>query len=100
MIKLKQNTKTFGDSTAGYLVILDKEYTVDEFVNEVLTKNEWGYIGIYYENMHWFESGNPKCEYKWNKLISKLPDDILNKKISSVTAHGGWSNMDYLLKLQ
>ena len=38
MFSLTQITPTFGDCTAGYRVDLDKEYTVSEFINEVLKK--------------------------------------------------------------
>ena len=48
MIKLKQNTRTFSDETAGYAVELTKEYTLREFVDEIVGNDrDWGYIGIY-----------------------------------------------------
>ena len=97
MIKLKQNTRTFGDETAGYAVELTKEYTVQEFVNEVVSnKREWGYIGISCGRATF---GNPNCEYKLGKLLSELPSEIMTKKIASAKASGGWSRMDYLLEL-
>lgn len=99
MIKLKQNTKTFGDATAGYAVELTKEYNVQDFINEVLTRGEWGSIGIYNDGQAWFDKGSPNCEYSRGELISEMPKEILNRKIKSVTAGGGWSNMDYLIKL-
>ena len=49
MFRLIQSTPEAGDCTCGYKVLLDKEYTVREFVDMVLSENnkEWGYIGIY-----------------------------------------------------
>ncbi len=98
MIKLRQNTKVKGDETAGYEVILTKEYTVRSFVNELLTerKGEWGHVGVD-DGSSIF--GSPNLEYKWGKLLSELPKEILDKKIISATASGGWSRMDYKLKL-
>ena len=99
MIKLTQNTPTGGDCTAGYAVTLDKEYTVEELINEVLTYNEWGYIGIYNEGQAWFERGTPNCEYRQDKLVTEMQPEALHRKIKSVTASGGWSRMDYVIKL-
>lgn len=99
MIKLKQNTPTGGDCTAGYAVTLDKEYTVRELINEVLTRKEWGYIGIHNDGQAWFERGTPNCKYKQDKLLTDMPPEVLNMKIKSVTARGGWSRMDYVIKL-
>ncbi len=97
MIKLTQNTPTSGDCTAGYAVTLDKEYTVEEFINEVLTKNEWGYIGIHSNGQAWFDIGFPSCEYKKDKLVTEMQKDILPIKVKSATASGGWSRMDYVI---
>lgn len=98
MFKLKSIGKVRGDCTQPYKVILDKEYTVGEFIETVLgRKGEWGYIGIEYGRSFF---GNPNCEYKWGKLITpNLPDDFLPLKISSMRADGGWSRMDYLITL-
>ena len=99
MIKLTQSTRTFGDCTAGYAVTMDKEYTVEEFISEVLTRNEWGCICIYNEGQAWLESGTPNCEYKQDKLVTEMQKEVLQRKIKSVTASGGWSRMDYVIKL-
>lgn len=43
MFTLTQSTPTAGDCTSGYKVTLDKEYTLQEFIDAVLTnKGEWG----------------------------------------------------------
>lgn len=74
-----------------------------EFIDTILNKKDrWRgtfYIFIGYENIN--EFGEPKykykCEYEYyGKLTGNLPpDDILNKKVESITAYGGWSLMDY-----
>lgn len=100
MIKLTQCTPTGGDCTAGYSVKMDKEYTVKEFVDEILKNaNEWGYIGIFKEGQAWYERGTPHCEFRRSELITKLPDEIMDKIIVNAKASGGWSRMDYLLTL-
>lgn len=48
MFTLIQTGPERSDASAPFSVELDKEYTVNEFVNTVLRRgyNEWGYIGI------------------------------------------------------
>ena len=87
-----------GDCAYDYSIELDKLYTVEEFVNSVLTKDEFGYIGI--DNGIWYSPGAPYCEYKYGVLLSNLPEDILNKKVSSAKSIGGWGRMDYKLVLE
>lgn len=99
MIKLTQNTPTGGDCTAGYVVTLDKEYTVEELIKEVLTRNQWGYIGIYNEGQALFERGTPNCEYRQDRLVTEMQKEVLPMKIKSVMASGGWSRMDYVIRL-
>ena len=99
MFRFIQSTPESGDCTCGYKVLLDKEYTVQEFVDMVLSERnkEWGYISIYYPS-DFFES--PCIEYRRGEIISdKFGNDILNKKIMSVSASGGWSRMDYALHI-
>lgn len=103
MFRLIQSTPVSGDCTCGYNVKLDREYTVKDFIDTVLSERngEWGYIGIYdqsdFSGMHF---GNPNAEYRYGKLVSdNFPEDILNKEIKSVSASGGWSRMDYVLKV-
>lgn len=92
MFTLTQVTQTFGDCTAGYRVDLDKEYTVSEFINEVLKEkpNEWGYFEI--------KRFMLKAEYRHGEIIeSDFDENILSAKILSVAATGGWSRMDYII---
>lgn len=103
MFRLIQSTPESGDCTCGYKVLLDKEYTVKEFVDTVLTEKnkEWGYIGIYNPSDFFGRtSGNLCIEYRYGKITTEnFGNDILNKKIMSVSASGGWSRMDYILHI-
>ena len=94
MFTFYQTGPTRGDCTSPYEVTMDKEYTVNEFIQEVLTQKEWGYIGIYCQGEIF---GDPKCEYNNDKLLYSLPNEYLNKRLIKVKADGGWSRMDYLL---
>lgn len=91
MFDLVMCGKIGGDCTAPYAVILEKSYTVRTFIDAVLTRNnEWGSIKICH---------GPSCQYRHGELITKMQDDVLNKAVIKVTAGGGWSNMDYTIKI-
>lgn len=100
MFRLEQSGPGRGDATAPYKVILNKEYTVKEFIDAVLSNNrERGHIGIKSKEEPFF--GCPVCEYSNGKLTtSPMPIDIMDRKIKSATASGGWGLMDYLLILE
>ena len=88
------------DSTAPYNVELHREFTVSEFIDTVLKKypGEWGYIGIY-DGKSIF--GNPNCEYKYGGVfIMGITPKYLSMKVKSARASGGWSRMDYILKVE
>lgn len=99
MFKLIQTGREGGDCTAPYDVELDKEYTVREFITEVLINrpNEWGDI-YYCEGVKIRLVDDPHCEYRYGILLTTLPEEILDKKVIYVTAHGGWSSMDYFIR--
>ena len=44
MINTKRISREYGDSTADYEILMDQEYTVEEFINDVLKiyPNNWG----------------------------------------------------------
>lgn len=88
----------FGDCTASYKIILDKEYRLIDFITAVLSReSEWGYIGLRCEKSF---LGNPCCEYKYGKIIkNSIPRRTLTKKITNVSGSGGWSRMDYLFDI-
>ena len=91
MIKLKRCSEIYGDETASYDVELTTTYTVEQFVNEVVSNSkEWGAISIMQH----------RCEYKWGKLIRKFPEFLMCENIVQVSAHGGWSMMNYTLQVR
>lgn len=92
--KLKQTHAEGGDCTAPYDVILDKSYTVAEFVAEILKCNpkEWGIISIA------TPKGYIEINYYCGKIEELLPEVIGNTSVLQVKASGGWSRMDYSIK--
>ena len=102
MITFKSVSKMYPDGMTDYVIELDKKYTVKTFIEEIIKRDqkEWGYIGIFDKKQSWFERGNPFIEYDRNGLKSQFSDEILNMEIKSITANGGWSRMDYKIKLK
>ena len=100
MFKFKCIAGPGSDCTALYEVELDKEYTVLEFISTVLKEKpgEWGRIGFADSLIDW----GPYLEYRRGEVISGEEElaDCLDSKIVSVRSHGGWSNMDYMLKIE
>lgn len=98
MFKLERLRPEGSDCTAPYDVILDKEYTVEEFVKAVLSNiREWGEIRIDIGAKSYF--ANPTYAYKYGELLVPIQDDFLHKKVTSASAHGGWSLMDYFIHI-
>ena len=100
MFRFIQTGPERGDCTAPYKVEMDCEYTVRSFVEEAITRNDgkdWGYIGVYkYRVPH----GEPCIEYRWGKSVGEMPEKILDLKVLSATADGGWSRMDYIMVVE
>lgn len=97
MFKLKEIAGPFGDCTSIYSVELDAVYTVKEFIDAVLEhrSNEWGSIEI--ENL----KAAHECEYANGTIKCGLfSPEILRKTVISAKARGGWTRMDYQLKIQ
>ena len=97
MFRLIISGPTRSDCTAPYDVVLDRAYTVAEFIETVLQqKDEWGYIIIRQRPpVSWFDY--PRCEYRCGELLSKLPDLYSDQLVKLAEADGGWTRMDYIL---
>lgn len=102
MIKFK-HLKDNSDATSNFDIILDKPYTVGEFIDEVLStrKNEWGDIWIQLKD-GWRVMLDPFLEYRHGQITDKFhwEDYLLEQSIKSVFANGGWSAMTYWIKLE
>lgn len=85
MFRLIQSTPVSGDFTCGYNVKLDREYTVKDFIDTVLSERngEWGYIVIY--NPTYFVGkhyGHPNVEYRYGEIVTgNFIEDVLKVQI-------------------
>lgn len=93
MIKFIQTHNYGSDCTAPYDIETDCK-TVGEFVDEVLRKhtNEWGDFKI--------EGRYGYYDYKNGKLIDEIPQEERDLQIKEVKAAGGYSNMNYKIKVK
>ena len=97
MFRLISSGPIRSDCTVPYDVILDRAYTVAEFIETVLQrKDEWGYIMIH-QRPPVSRFDYPRCEYRYGELLSKLPDLYLDQTVKLAEADGGWTAMDYIL---
>ena len=102
MIKLHFIT-TLTDSTLCYEVIFDKEYTVKEFLDFVMSDDNeanWGYISIIKEESNYIVKN--MCRVGYNKMLPKHTNitEYANAKITKVRANGGCGRMDYYLTIR
>ena len=98
MISFKEKGLPHGDACTSYNVILDRKYTLLEFIDEIIStkSNEWGYFEI--ESSNPFISKEHRIKYG-HGLVGSIPDNIRDSYIANVESNGGWSSMDYFIKL-
>lgn len=93
----------YGDCCYSYDVKLVQEYTVKEFVEEILKEkpNEWGKIRIVTDINKIFSSKRDECSYHYGKIDYWFSNSrILNANIDKAKARGGWTSMDYFIKIK
>lgn len=99
-----------GDCTGPMYFKLARECTVRELCDFIVAnKGEWGYIRIQalYPG---FDLSEMKSEIEYfhgdyvnrnrEKILFDLVDDVANAIVTKVDAHGGWSNVDYILTVK
>lgn len=96
MIKFKANTPMSRDCTCGYDVKLDKEYTLEEFLNAIWEerRGDWGEIVVKHSMFD-------DTTFRYSNDRHSIPA-CLNKyeKVKEVRANGGWSHMDYIIVVE
>lgn len=92
-LKFTQASPIAGDETALYNVEPNRQCTLGDIVDyAVRNTREWGYIDTLV-----FGS----VEYRYGNLLDgNFADDLLIREVEKLTAHGGWSRMDYRVKLK
>ena len=89
MIDLIYRAGPFGDCTSGYDVSFPEGMTVEEFIKAVVAErpNEWGKITC------------GRCslaDYKRGEIhYSPDYEELKSARAATISAHGGWSLMDY-----
>ena len=97
----------YSDCTSTYDIELDREYTISEFIQTVLTElpTEWGRITLYCESPelkypHYAYVGYPYCEYEFGNVVCNSSlSNYSDVKVENVSAFGGWSNMNYSINI-
>lgn len=100
-IKLIHTGGPYGDCLCSYDVQLDHEYTVEEFVKEVLKEKpqEWGEVTVATDFKYIYQSREDGCVYRYGKIEEHFKKaDTAKRTIVEMKAHGGWSTMNYFVK--
>lgn len=99
MFEFKQTRPEGRDCTDSYDIVLDKDYTVLDFIFEVIRnrKDEW--VSFHIQTGKNTLDG-PEIEYRYGDLLHGIPGDLCFKKIKRVWSNGGWSAMDYFITLE
>ena len=95
-INLVQVGGPYGDECSSYTFTTTKEhYTIQELIGAARRNTpEWGYIRVVYGEVEY------KLEYRHGQIISNdIPEFLYDKEFTEGSAHGGWSNMDYLVTI-
>lgn len=108
MFTLIQCPQTNHDYMTRYIVRLDKEYTLYEFIDAILTNNkdERGRIKIKIANSNIGKTVDcdhyPGIDYRYGNIASKpnIPEKVFGYKVKSVTAREGWLSMIYIVTLE
>lgn len=98
MISIKATGSMGGDSTYPYEAIMDRPYTVREFVDEILAKKEnWGCIRVSDNPRDLF--GEALCWYRYGKLEEEYVTlrECESMQVKSAHGSGGWSRYDFTL---
>lgn len=97
MLELLQTTPTSYDCTCGYKVLLRKVYTVCELINEILKRNEFGWISVYKKDTIVYHIEFKRRDIlEENKEISEI---LMNSIVESANCCGGYGRMDYEIYL-
>lgn len=98
MFDMHATAPSGGDCTAPYAVVLDKNYTLGEFIAAVISKSdEWGYIDFEHSGAVFTA---PRFEYRYGRLLTPLSREIACRQVVSARAHGGYTRMDYHLTIE
>lgn len=91
-IELRYKGGPYGDESSDYEFETFTIMTLKEFVETIASdKREWGYIRTSY-------FGKPLADYSHGE-ITYHTDDLDRLVVPKGLAYGGWSRMDYIIKI-
>lgn len=98
MFNLVQSGPVYGDSTSNYTVVLERDYTIFEFIEELLLRvSDWGSVIVVGDELGLIKF---VLKYKYGEVkSSNITSDLLSSKVINITCHGGYTRMDYTIKL-
>lgn len=97
-LKFEQSGVESRDCMAPYKVHLNRTCTLQELIDEILKRGEYGYIGV---ESKLSVRGNPCCEYRQGEIQnSSFTEKDLKSLVGVVNARGGWYSMDYSVTLK
>lgn len=96
MIDIKAVGPMGSDATYPYKVLMDKPYTVREFVDEVASeKPNCGVIRYTTNTSDRF--GKSLCNYRHGELLGEIDDSIAHRQVTEAWGSGGWTRYDFTL---
>jgi hypothetical protein len=96
MIHLKQISQSAPDCFVDFSVYMSRPYTLKEFIREITTFKEHGFLYIYSS-----EFRSITVEYDYNKF--EPTEDfkrVENRLVNKVSASGGWGRIDYYIDVK
>ena len=91
-IELKYKGGPYGDECSDYEFNTSTIMTLKDFAETIAAnKKEWGYIKTSY-------FGDPLVEYSHGEITYHI-DRVDKFIVPNGSAHGGWSRMDYIIKI-
>lgn len=85
-----------GDVATPYKVIPDREYSLKEFIETIVSENpeERGSFRIMRNQTY-----VGMIRYDHGKINDGIPNDLSDAHVECIEAKGGWGRTDYTLKL-
>lgn len=108
LLKFRSMGPVGSDETSEIYFDIVEKCTVKELCDYIIANDkDWGYIGLD-SHSHGSLFGEPNIEYMDGHYVDKdrnpiefnFPEEIANKTVESIRAHGGWSRLDYLLTVE
>ena len=95
MIRLRTAGPTCGDCTTPYDAVMDRQYTVQEFVDEVCSEERnWGHVNISQDPNNMY--GKLLVDYR-HGVYGEVPEQFRDMIVKSAHGSGGWSRYDFTL---